>query len=270
MKRILMVAAAATLAVGALVVAGCSDSTSPESTGPGFIKLNMIDAPGDYDQVNVHIVRVEVHRGDDGDTNDTGGWEVISEDTMMVDLLTLTDGNAVVLADTLLEAGHYTQIRLILGDMNTVMVDSVLHDLEVPSSMNTGIKLIHGFDIETDALYQVTLDFDADKSVHQTGNGQYKMKPTIRVIVDRISGGLEGVVLPVEARAMIWTVAGDDTVTAWADTLTGAFGFPMLEQGSYDLNIAETAGAYRDTVLSGVAVTAGQVTDVGTVTLVTE
>lgn len=271
MKRILMVAMAATLATGILMMAGCSDdSTSPVNDGPGMIKLNMIDAPGDYQQVNVHIVRVEVHRSDDGDTNDSGGWETISEDTMMVDLLTLTGGNALVLADTLLDAGHYTQIRLILGDMNTVMVDSVLHDLEVPSSSKTGIKLIHGFDIAPDALYQATLDWDADKSVHQTGNGQYKMKPTIRVVVDQISGGLEGVVMPVEARAMIWTVAGADTVTAWADTLTGAFGFPMLEQGSYDLNIEETAGAYRDTVLTGVGVTAGQVTDVGTVTLEAE
>lgn len=270
MKRTLMVAVLATLAIGVLVLGGCSDSTSPENTGPGHIKLNMIDAPGDYQQVNVHIVRVEVHRSDDGDTNDSGGWETISEDTMMVDLLTLTGGNALVLADTLLDAGHYTQIRLILGDMNTVMVDSVLHDLEVPSSENTGIKLIHGFDIETDALYQATLDWDAEKSIHQTGNGQYKMKPTIRVVVDQISGGLEGVVLPVEARAMIWTVSGVDTVTAWADTLTGAFGFPMLEQGPYDLNIEATMGAFRDTILTGVGVTAGQVTDIGMVTLEAE
>jgi hypothetical protein len=121
MKRIFMGALLGSLAIGILVLGGCSDSTSPENAGPGYIKLNMIDAPGDYDQVNVHIVRIDVHRGDDGDTEDAGGWETISEDTMMVDLLTLTGGNAVVLADTLLEAGHYTQIRLILGDMNTVM-----------------------------------------------------------------------------------------------------------------------------------------------------
>ena len=36
-------------------------------------------------------IPVEIH-GDDGDTTDTGGWEIIAEDTMMVDLVTLTDG----------------------------------------------------------------------------------------------------------------------------------------------------------------------------------
>jgi hypothetical protein len=270
MKRILAAALLAALSLGAPTLIGCSDSTGPEADGPGRIQLNLIDAPGDYDQVNVHVIRVEVHRSDTGDTNDPGGWSVISEDTMMVDRLTLTGGNGLVLADTLLPAGNYTQIRLILGEGNTVMVDSVLHDLEVPSSMNTGIKLIHGFSIEPEALYRATLDWDAQKSVHRTGNGQYKMKPTIRVVVDRISGGLQGQVLPIEARAMIWTLAGADTVTVWADTLTGAFGFPLLEQGTYDLNIGATVGAYRDTVLSGVGVTAGQVTDVGTVTLEAE
>jgi len=96
------------------------------------------------------------------------------------------------------------------------------------------------------------------------------MKPVIRVIVDQVSGGLEGVVLPAEARAMIWTTSGPDTVTAWADTLTGAFAFVMLTEGSYDLNISATAGAYLDSTITGVAVTALDVTDIGTVTLEAE
>jgi hypothetical protein len=274
MKRILMAVALSILLLGVVILAGCSDSTAPENTAPGRIKLNMIDAPGDYDEVNVHIVRIEVHRADadstDDGKDDESGWSVISTDSMMVDLLTLTDGHGVSLADTLLPAGRYTQVRLILGGENTVVVGGIEYDLEIPSSMNTGIKLIHGFTIEPDALYQATLDFDADRSIHMTGNGQYKMKPVIRIIVDRISGGLEGTVLPAEARAMIWTVSGADTVTAWADTLTGAFGFVMLPEGSYDLNFSATAGAYRDSAVAGVGVTAGDVTDIGTVTLEAE
>ena len=65
MKRIMLVAAMAAAVIGILAFGGCSDSTTPDNDGPGYIKLNLIDAPGDYDQVNVHIVRVEVHRSDD-------------------------------------------------------------------------------------------------------------------------------------------------------------------------------------------------------------
>jgi hypothetical protein len=177
------------------------------------------------------------------------------------------DGQHAVLADSTLPTGHYTQVRLILGARNTVMVDGVLHDLRIPSSMNTGLKLNHPFTINDGALYEFTLDFDADRSIHMTGNGQYMMRPVIRMVVNHISGSLHGMVLPVSARAMVWTTAGDDTVTAWADTLSGNFSFVMLQTGSYDLHIGATMGAYRDTVLVGQMVMAGQMADVGTITL---
>lgn len=252
------------------LMAGCADddATIPAAGGTGFIKVNLIDAPGDYQQVNVEIIRVEIHRGDDADS--TGGWSVISEDTTTVDLLTLTEGNMAVLADSTLPAGTYTQVRLILSEHNTVMVDSMLHDLEIPSSANTGLKLNHPFTIAPDALYEFTLDFDADRSIHQTGNGQYKMNPVIRIVVDQVSGGLMGTIDPVEARAMIWTMAGADSVVAWADTLDGSFHFSMLPVGSYDLNIGATVGAYRDTVVTGFTVSTGMTTDVGTVVLEAE
>jgi hypothetical protein len=270
MKNLILIPMAALLIVWALAMAGCSDSTEPEAAGPGFIKISMIDAPGDFDAVNVEVIRVEVHRGDEEGDEDGGGWHTIEVDTTYVDLLTLTNGNSAVLADSTLPSGYYTQIRLILGDGNNVVVDSVAYDLEVPSSANTGLKLNHPFTIDAGATYEVTLDFDADKSVHMTGNGQYKMKPVIRVIVNQTSGSLEGVVEPVEARAMIWTVAGDDTVTAYADTLSGNFRFGMLPAGDYDLNFSATMGTFRDSVVFDIPVTAGQTNDIGTMTLEAE
>jgi hypothetical protein len=269
MRKVLLPALLATTILIVGIIGGCSDdATTAPTSGTGFIKINLIDAPGDYQQVNVEVIRVEVHRADEADSN--SGWSVVSEDTTTVDLLTLTDGNLAVLADSTLAAGTYTQVRLILSENNTVMVDSMLHDLEIPSSQNTGLKLNHPFTINDGAMYEFTLDFDADRSIHRTGNGQYKMKPVIRIIVDQTSGGLMGAVEPVVARAKVWAVAGADTVTAWADTLSGEFKFSMLPAGSYELRIGATVGAYHDTVLTGQVVTVGQMTDVGTVVLETE
>ena len=272
MKKLLLIPLAALILIWAGSMTGCSDSTEPETGGPGSMKISMIDAPGDYDEVNVEVIRIEVHRGDDNDeeTDDGSGWYTIDVDTTYVDLLTLTNGNSAVLADSTLPSGYYTQIRLILGDGNNVVVDGVTHDLEVPSSENTGLKLNHPFTIDSGAMYEVTLDFDACRSVHMTGNGKYKMKPVIRVIVNQTSGSLEGVVEPVEARAMVWTTAGEDTVTAYADTLSGAFRFTMLPAGDYDLNFTATVGTYRDSVVFDIPVTAGETTDIGTMTLETE
>jgi hypothetical protein len=272
MKKYLLIPSAALLLIWAMAMTGCSDSTEPQTDGVGSIRVSLIDAPGDFDEVNVEVIRVEVHRGDDGDdeSDDGSGWHTIDVDTTHVDLLTLTDGNSAVLADSTLPSGYYTQIRLILGDGNNLVIDGVAHDLEVPSSANTGLKLNHPFTIDAGAMYEVTLDFDADRSVHMTGNGQYKMKPVIRAIVTQTSGSLEGVVEPIEARAFVWTTAGDDTVTAYADTLSGQFRFVMLPAGDYDLNFEATAGSYRDSVIFDIPVIAGQNTDFGTVTLEAE
>jgi hypothetical protein len=267
MRRILALTFLTALALSMGLVAGCSDSDSTSnlaSGGKGQIQIHLVDAPGDFDQVNVEVIEVRVHRGDE-DT--LSGWHSIAVDTTLVNLLDLTDGNYAVLADSTLPSGHYTQIRLILGENNTVMVDSVLHDLTVPSGSQSGLKLNHPFDITDGMSYAVTLDFDAHRSVHQTGNGVYKLRPVIRLVVDEFAGGIVGVIEPVDARAMILTTAGEDTVVAYADTLTGAFAFHMLPVGSYDLEISSTGFAYQDTVISGVAVEVGLESDIGTVEL---
>lgn len=259
------------LAFGLIV--GCSQNetgSQPQTVpaGQGGLQIFLTDAPGDYDAVIVEVVEVRVHRNQEADT--LSGWQTVSVDTTLVDLLQLSGGNSVLLAEGFLPAGHYEQIRLMLGQNNSVVVDSVAYPLDIPSSARSGLKLNHGFRIEEGAIYAVTLDFDADRSIHRTGAGQYKMRPVIRIVVNDVSGSLSGVVEPVDARAMVMTTAGLDTVVAWADTLTGWFSFPLLAEGSYDLAIGATAGAYLDTILTGVEVLAGFDTDLGTVVLQAE
>jgi|GEM_PF-6121212 len=43
--------------------------------------------------------------------------------------------------------------------------------------------------------------------------------------------------------------------------------FPVLPNGDYDLEISPTAGAYGDSIIFSVPVTAGLTTDVGTIDL---
>jgi hypothetical protein len=247
---------------GLLVVMACSDdSTAPAN---GTLKINMIDSPADYDAVFVEIESVEVHAAG-ADSN--GGWRVVNSTPGTYDLLTLRNGLSALLVNEQLPAGHYTQIRLKLGSGNSVMVDSVSYDLRVPSGMQSGLKLNHEFTIEGGELYEITLDFDAARSVHLTGNGQYMLRPVIGTMAHVVSGGLRGVALPLDARAWVEAVSGTDTLTAWADTLSGSFMFPMIREGLWQVTIAPTAGAYEDSVLYGVPVVPQQVTDLGTITL---
>ena len=99
---------------GLLAAYGCSDATAPAvGSDTGRLQLTLTDARGDFDEVNVTVVGVRVHRAG---ADSVSGWITVSDDSFTVDLLTLTGGNGVVIADTLLPAGTYTQIRLLLGE----------------------------------------------------------------------------------------------------------------------------------------------------------
>jgi len=78
-------------------------------------------------------------------------------------------------------------------------------------------------------------------------------------------GSISGTVTPAESAAVVWTVAGEDTLKAAADATTGAFEITGVPAGDYTLTI-DGADPYSDTTLT-VTVQDGQATDVGEIQL---
>jgi hypothetical protein len=252
--------------LGLFIFTSCSDETTnaPVNEQNGRIIMYLADSPSTLDSVIICVTRVEVHKSG---SDSTSGWFVINDSTRYFDLLRLTNGASVVLGDTSLSPGQYTQIRLIIGDGSYVIDQGIKHDLQIPSGAQTGLKLIHQFTIESDKLYELLLDFNVDKSIVITGNGQYKLKPTIRVMPVVISGTISGKVLPLDTQPTVWTVYGADTISTYTD-LQGFFKLMALPAGLYNVNIVPMDTlVYRDTTITGVQVFANQDTDIGTITL---
>jgi hypothetical protein len=241
-----------------VILISCSDSVN-DTSGNGRIKIYMVDSPAALDSVIIDVLRVEVH-------SNAEGWVVVNDSAAYYDLLQLTNGVSAVIGDNFLPAGKYTQIRLILGDDNYLYSNGIMFPLETPSAQQSGLKLIHEFELLPDYLYELYLDFNVDKSVHMTGNGKYILKPTIRVQAVITSGTISGQVLPLDADAKIWTVAGPDTVTTYTDT-SGYFKLMSLPAGTYDVNIEPGNNTYSSKSVSGVDVFPQQNTDIGVVTL---
>lgn len=241
----------------------CSDDTTSPTTGNGSIKMYLVDSPASFDSVIIFVERVEVHRsGNDS----TSGWFVINNTLRSFDLLQLVNGASAVLGDSVLAAGTYSQIRLILAEGNYVIDNGVKHDLTVPSGTQTGIKLNHAFTILPNTLYELLLDFNVDKSIHITGNNKYMLKPVIRCVPIVTSGIIAGQVLPLDAQAKVFTAVGTDTVTTYPDTL-GFFKLMGLPQGLYSVEINPLKPAYSDTAINNVQVSPNQVTDLGLIQL---
>ncbi len=254
--------------LGLLLMAACdrSDVATNPSEGEGEIRMHLIDAPMNAEEVVIVVSRVEVHMAG---SSETSGWVVVNNQPATYDLLKLRNGASAILGSTRLQAGRYTQIRLILGAGSYIKVNGLVFNLGVASGFETGVKLVHTFKIKAGEVYELYLDFDAGRSVRLTGAGQYRLMPVIRAQSAVISGSIAGSVQPANANAYIWTVVGSDTVSTWA-AVDGSFKLMALPEGTYTVHIASTTNANATATVSNIVVTRQQVTNIGTITLNTQ
>lgn len=238
---------------------GC-ESTLDSGSSTGSIVVKLHDAPVDYDEVNISVARVEVNNGETDE-----GWIVISEPNETYNILELVNGDMTVLADAQLEVGTYEQIRLILDDNNTVVIDGQSYDLFVPSGAQTGLKLNINAEIREGIEYTLLLDFDASRSVVKRGvQDLYNLQPVVRATNEAITGNISGSVTPVESRAAIYAIAGSDTLsTTYADTVSGEFMLVGLEEGAYTVSVEPREEGFESKSLTGVEVTLGENNAIG-------
>ena len=156
----------------------------------GYLTLEITDAPSELDinEALMTISKVQVHaagtdtdddNSTDNETNDTmkSGWITVMDGEKTFDLIQIMDSSE-YMGDTELAIGKYTQIRLTLKNA-LVTINGTQHDMKVPSNK---LKLIKPFEIREGQNLTLTLDFDAQKSIHETGNGKFILKPTIKII----------------------------------------------------------------------------------------
>ena len=165
-----------------------SQDDSQSGTGNGKINFYLTDAPGDYDEVNVDIRALRIHHtpfNNDADEteSDDGQWLDLPFDPIQINLLELTD-IVTLLTSAELEPGRYTELRLILGSDNNIVIDDSTMPLKVPSGQESGYKIKLQADLESGEELDVTIDFDAEKSVVKAGkSGLYLLKPVLKAFV---------------------------------------------------------------------------------------
>ena len=118
------------LVVTITIFSGCSDEgTASTIQGNSKISVKLMDGPGDYDNVYIDVVDVMVKFNEDVD--DENGWQSLEAiNTGVYDLLELTGGVNVLLVDDYeIPSGTLKQIRLILGDDNTIVIDGETHPI---------------------------------------------------------------------------------------------------------------------------------------------
>ncbi len=221
------------------------------------VMLYLTDAPAVYDEVNVDIQQVFIK------LNDSTEEEISLERTGVYNLLNFRDGLDTLLGSIELPAGKISQVRLVLGDSNSVVVDGETHELKVPSGSASGLKLNFHQELEEGLNFKLWLDFDASRSVIAKGNGQYSLKPVIRMFGEATTGAIKGTVSPASALPFVWAVIGTDTLGTIANE-EGLFLIKGVAEGTYSVTLQPQNGM-DPVALSNVTVTKGETTNVGTV-----
>jgi hypothetical protein len=194
-----------------LIFSACSDLNLDNAEGEGTMNFYFAESPeaskavqsdnddeaenrptiGNIEEVNLDVLQVRVklipNPADTLDPEPNGSWHDIPVEPFVVNLLDLSDADTLI-AEADLPEGFYSEIRLVLSNDNEIVVDGETHDLMVPSGSASGYKIKFNQTLHSGQEMDVTLEFDAESSIHVTGNGRYMLQPVLRVFNGRSNG----------------------------------------------------------------------------------
>ena len=146
-----------------------------KSAGTTDLRIHLTDNPFNASEVNVDTRQVRVNLRDD-----STGWVNLNTNAGIYNLLALQNGIDTVLASGTVPTGSLKEVRFVLGDNNSIKIDSTVYPLTIPSGEESGLKIKVNKALNA-TIDSLAIDFDAALSIHQTGNGDYKLKPVLRI-----------------------------------------------------------------------------------------
>lgn len=140
------------------------------------LAIRLTDAPASYDEVNIDLDQVLIKMKSDT------GFVPLATNQGIYNLLELTGGADTLIVNDSVPAGEIQQLRLILGSNNTVVVGGISYPMDTPSAQQSGLKINLNKVLIQDSINDVLIDFDANASVVEKGNGDYSLKPVLRLV----------------------------------------------------------------------------------------
>jgi hypothetical protein len=268
MKRFDLIAQHYLLIISILTIAvfvqGCSGDTENELGSSARLIVTLIDSPAEYREVNVDIQEISLKTNG---ISENEGWIKLDKFTPGVyNILEFTGGQELPLADMEFPSGMITQIKLKLGDNNTLTIGSHTSTLLLAGGSADGFKFNVNESIKDASTHYLRIDFDAARSVTNLGNtGQMLLKPVIRLFSENSTGSVSGYIDPAEKNILVNVISNNQIIaSSYAPENFSKFFIPGIEPGIYDLSFESNEGSYQKYVRD-ITVSVGQTTDIGKV-----
>ena len=168
MKRLILVTLAIAI-VTTLAFISCSKDKNNYR-----LDVHLTDAPAAYEEVNMDIQSIKVKLRED-----SAGWVSLDTKAGIYNLLGLQGVDSLIATGTL-PSNYVQEIRFYLGDNSTIKVSGQTYPLVRDNGTET--KLMIKVDKQINGtLDSLSVDWDANLSVVQEGNGTYRLSPVIKV-----------------------------------------------------------------------------------------
>lgn len=231
-----------------VTLGACLDGDANQKSS--LVNVYITDAPGDFDEVYLELKRVEVfvqnsNRG--GDDSWVSLYYIPLSN--VVNISALVNGSQLILGRSELPLGKITQIKLVFGDEQYLVLDEEPLSLvwEDPSEMEYIIDV--DYTLEGGRSYDIVLDIDLARSITDSDQEEvYLFSPKIRSFETGSIAAISGTVSPLAAQPYIYAILGEDSISTLTDD-SGNFLFNGLEAGDYAIYINPRA-PYQDSLFT--------------------
>lgn len=242
--------------------------TSCENSSPdnmALINVLLIDAPGDFDEVWVEILGVELlPAGSRGLEN--GEWVFLpyTPADKTVRLTDLVGSQRLLLGRKEVPAGVVSQARLLLGDTHYFIKNGQQFPLQLGSNIESQLTVELQANAAAGFALDIYIDFDVASSIQLGGAGAFVLEPVLRAFTLDRTAEVRGIVQPRTAKPYVYAIYETDTFATLTSS-TGEFRLRGLPPTPYRILIQPLA-SHLDSVLN-VVTSADSVINLGTFTL---
>jgi len=230
-------------------------------TSAAKVNLYLLDAPAYYKAVNVDIQKIMVKC--EGSNIEK---EVILNYPGVYNLLDYSNGHDTLLGSINLSPSRITQIRIVFGSNNNFVSDSKNATLNLSSDIETGAVIKADQQIESGKSYNLWLDFDVSRSVDSLENGVYYLNPVVRGFSDNITGGIRGMVIPVDVKPFVYAISDSDTLGTITNN-DGLFLIRGVPAGKYMIKFVPQKPGILEGILDSIEVKQDSISYIGTIVL---
>ncbi len=160
--------------LGIAVLTAISVSACKKESSNTTLRIRLTDAPAALDEVNIDLEQVHVQF-----VSDTSSWIYLNTKAGIYNLLSLQNGIDTLIASGTYPTGSVKELRLVLGDQNTVVEDGQSYPLTIPSGASSGLKIKVNKQLQK-GIDSLLIDFDAALSIRKEEDG-FKLRPVIKL-----------------------------------------------------------------------------------------